>query len=259
MQSALVRLYLSGLLAATSLTRSFSADATSAMTLRSTENRTTLVELYTSEGCSSCPPAESWLSRLTNSPGLWRDFVPVAFHVDYWDYLGWRDPWGSKDFSNRQRAYAGAWSSGSIYTPGFVLNGKEWRDWSGAGLGPSPKSNVGILQATSNDGEHWQFEFKPSTPKATRYQVHAALLGSALVSDVKAGENSGRRLAHDFVVLNLLTSPMAIENGAYRAVLALSNRQRTKTGRPAIALWITAEGQMEPLQAVGAWLVSATK
>ena len=70
---------------------------------KSSERRTALLELYTSEGCSSCPPAETWLSRLTDSPGLWKDFVPIGFHVDYWDHLGWRDKWGSKAFSERQQ------------------------------------------------------------------------------------------------------------------------------------------------------------
>ena len=105
------------------------ADGSDSITFQSAEQQTALLELYTSEGCSSCPPAETWLSRLTDSPQLWRDFVPVAFHVNYWDYLGWRDPWAARQFSERQRNYAAKWRSDSIYTPEFVLNGKEWRDW----------------------------------------------------------------------------------------------------------------------------------
>src|SRR5437867_2256011 len=84
-------------------------------TFQSAREQTALIELYTSEGCSSCPSAETWLSRLKESPGLWKDFVPLAFHVDYWDYLGWRDLWASKSFSDRQRAYAKQWRSDSIY------------------------------------------------------------------------------------------------------------------------------------------------
>ena len=91
---------------------------------QSPDHQSALLELYTSEGCSSCPPAENWLSRLKTSPRLWREFVPVAFHVDYWDYLGWRDPWGAKEFSNRQRAYAKTWGSETIYTPELRL---EWK------------------------------------------------------------------------------------------------------------------------------------
>ena len=91
--------------------------------------RVHLIELFTSQGCSSCPPAEVWLSKLKSEPGLWKNFVPLAFHVDYWDYLGWRDPWATKEFSDRQRNYAEAWRRDSVYTPGFVLNGREWREW----------------------------------------------------------------------------------------------------------------------------------
>ncbi len=80
---------------------------TQPIAFQSSENQITLLELYTSEGCSSCPPAEIWLGRLTQSPGLWKDFVPVAFHVEYWDYLGWRDPWASKDPPARLRGAMG--------------------------------------------------------------------------------------------------------------------------------------------------------
>src|SRR5450432_4372054 len=76
-----------------------------------------LVELYTSEGCSSCPPAEAWMSRWKNDPGLWKKFVPVAFHVDYWDRLGWRDRFSSGEWTARQSRYASLWGSGSVYTP----------------------------------------------------------------------------------------------------------------------------------------------
>ena len=62
--------------------------------------RAHLIELFTSEGCSSCPPAESWLSKLKNEPGLWKNFVPLAFHVDYWDHLGWKDPFASKEWTS---------------------------------------------------------------------------------------------------------------------------------------------------------------
>src|SRR5512140_2722359 len=103
------------------------------LVLQSGPAQTTLLELFTSEGCNSCPPAERWLTSLKASPGLWKEFVPVAFHVDYWDRTGWRDPWSSQAFSDRQRAYAASWNNKSVYTPGFVLDGTECRDW------PQPK------------------------------------------------------------------------------------------------------------------------
>ena len=93
--------------------------------------QTALVELYTSEGCSSCPPAEAWMSRLQGDPGLWKKFVPIAFHVDYWDRLGWRDRFSSRQWTERQSRYAALWQSESVYTPAVVLSGKELRNWSG--------------------------------------------------------------------------------------------------------------------------------
>ena len=88
-----------------------------------------LLELYTSEGCSSCPAAEAWLGRLKDSPGLWRDFSPIALHVHYWDSPSWRDHWSAPEYTERQRSYAEAWHAANIYTPCFVLQGKEWSDW----------------------------------------------------------------------------------------------------------------------------------
>src|SRR5271170_8405110 len=79
-----------------------------AISFKSSERQTALLELYTSEGCSSCPPAEAWLTRLKGAPGLWNDFVPLAFHVEYWDNQSWRDKWSSRQFSDRQRGYADA-------------------------------------------------------------------------------------------------------------------------------------------------------
>src|SRR6266853_4246963 len=123
------------------------------LAFQSSQTKTHLLELFTSEGCSSCPPAEAWLSKLKGAPGLWSDFVPVAFHVDYWDHLGWRDKWASGQFSDRQRDYAQAWGSDSVYTPGFVLNGKEWRNWFGLKNVPTgSRTTAGVLRIVSEDG-----------------------------------------------------------------------------------------------------------
>src|SRR5690606_16987315 len=76
----------------------------------------TLVELFTSEGCSSCPPADEWLLSLAKQPGLWTETVPVAFHVDYWDYLGWKDVFSKEEWSERQHAYGRAWRTSTVFT-----------------------------------------------------------------------------------------------------------------------------------------------
>ncbi len=94
-----------------------------------------LLELYTSEGCSSCPPADQWLSNIESS-GVGTDkLVPLAFHVDYWDYIGWKDRYAKPDFSERQRQAARVTGSATVYTPQVMLGGRDFRSWhSGSSL-----------------------------------------------------------------------------------------------------------------------------
>src|SRR5437867_10546167 len=101
------------------------------VTFESGDSQTTLIELFTSEGCSSCPAADAWISQLKESPDLWKKIVPVAFHVDYWNNLGWRDRFAKPEFTARQRRYVATWRGDFVYTPGFVANGREWRDLHG--------------------------------------------------------------------------------------------------------------------------------
>src|SRR5215469_6472654 len=169
---------------------------------QSSERQTALIELYTSEGCSSCPPAEAWFSKLKGESGLWTNFVPVAFHIDYWNHLGWRDKLSDARYSARQQDYARIWSAENIYTPEFVLNGKEWNNWRGLRGAPSISSaKSGVLKANSKDGAHWLVSFAPVQNQSAKYEATAAVLVSALGSEVKAGENAGRHLDHDFAAL----------------------------------------------------------
>ena len=80
-----------------------------------------VVELFTSQGCSSCPPADALLRRAGAAP----DLIALAYHIDYWDYIGWPDSFGSKDNSDRQRAYAESWGSSRVFTPQLIVNGAE--------------------------------------------------------------------------------------------------------------------------------------
>ncbi|TPW10725.1 MAG: hypothetical protein FD130_2142 [Halothiobacillaceae bacterium] len=114
--------------------------------LTSTVQRTAVLELYTSEGCSSCPPADRWLHQFTTDARLWRDIVPLAFHVDYWDYLGWRDRFAHPEHTARQQTYAAIGGIKTVYTPGLVLNGREWRGWFERRTLPiPPAAAVGVL------------------------------------------------------------------------------------------------------------------
>ena len=98
--------------------------STAACEIKSGERLTPVLELYTSEGCSSCPPADQWLSTWKGKP-----VVAQAFHVAYWDYIGWKDPFANPAFTSRQREVAEANSLSGIYTPQLVRNGRDWSNW----------------------------------------------------------------------------------------------------------------------------------
>jgi hypothetical protein len=210
--------------------------------------RNHLIELYTSEGCSSCLPAEEWMSGLKNQPRLWQDIVPVAFHVDYWDHLGWRDPFASKIWTERQADYSTRWKHETVYTPAFALDGKEWHH---GPLPPAATESPGVLKVTVN-GDRVAVVFKSSNNGGGRHEIHVALLGFALSADVTAGENSGRKMTHDFVVLGLTNETM--KSGAKELRLPSPTPKPPVNSRSAIAAWVTQAGQIEPIQAVGGWL-----
>lgn len=231
-------------------------DVHAAIQLESPETQTALLELFTSEGCSSCPPAEKWFSGLAESPRLWKDFVPLAFHVDYWDRLGWKDPFASRAYSDRQRKYAASWRSGSIYTPGLVRNGEEWAGWHDGRELPGPSgTRVGILRANSDDLQHWRIDFVPSDGDLKAFQAHIAFLGFKLNSKVTAGENEGRTLNHDFVVLAFSRAPLSKSGAAFQGQVKLPSTAPPK-GRTGVAIWVGADQNPKPLQALGGWLPS---
>lgn len=226
---------------------------TNILSFQSPATQTALLELYTSEGCSSCPPAEARLSQWKKSPALWKDFVPVAFHVDYWDYLGWRDPWAAAKFSDRQRAYAQQWRSDTVYTPGLVLNGREYRDWDHKEAPSLSGKAVGVLTAKSTDTTDWRVEFAPTTSSGGDYEAHAALLISGVASDVGAGENRGRHLNHDFVALALADARLSRQGDLFKGQIHFDTLPRSSTNL-ALTVWVTRPDHLEPLQATGGWL-----
>jgi hypothetical protein len=204
--------------------------------------RTHLIELFTSEGCSSCPPAEAWLSKLKAEPRLWKDFVPLAFHVDYWDRLGWRDPFAAKEWTARQYQYSANWKSESVYTPGFVLDGRELLDRAV----PVPSNEKPGVLKLALVNQKIVAQFVPADGGTKDVDLHVAMLGFDLNTKVTAGENNGRNLHQDFVVLSLMSEKMS----ECKAEIALNPDSRAG----AIAAWVTAPNQLEPLQAVGGWL-----
>jgi hypothetical protein len=112
-------------------------------TATSGAKRVTVVELYTSEGCDSCPTADRWLSTLKTR----NDVVPLSFHVDYWDYIGWKDPYAQKAFTERQRVRVAAQNSRSVYTPQVMMNGQDFTTWRNPRGAPEAFRSLGALSS----------------------------------------------------------------------------------------------------------------
>ena len=213
------------------------------------DNKVQLVELFTSEGCSSCPPAEKWMNSLKDDPRLWNQFVPVAFHVDYWDYIGWKDPYATSDNGIRQRKYKQQGNLRTVYTPGMILDGKEWRNWHYKRYVPPTGETVGNLEVILN-GDDIIATFQPVAGPSSDYELNVAILGFQLHSKVNAGENAGRRLDQEFVVL--AHEKKVSSNGKWQIKLPAVKQEHAKhTG---LAVWVNKKGLQTPVQATGGWL-----
>jgi hypothetical protein len=211
--------------------------------------RVALIELYTSEGCSSCPPAEEWIAMFRNSDSLWHEVVPVVFHVSYWDSLGWRDPFASREYTQRQYAQSEAWKSSQVYTPCFVRNGVEWRP----GQTTSPSEKAGVLSVRWT-GDEATVAFTP-TKLGKMWDARVAFLGCGFISQVRAGENAGRTLRHEFVVLRLVSLPLSeMANGEFSGSTKVAVMTVLVPERRALAIWVVQRGELVPAQATGGWI-----
>jgi hypothetical protein len=174
---------------------------------RSGERITPLIELYTAEGCSSCPPADRWLSSL-RGPADARAVVPIAYHVDYWNDLGWRDVYSDARYTQRQRDMAKVVGAKYVYTPQIVLDGKDLRETPGprgeerleAAMKKRAKASIEIGGTTSAP------RVTASLAKGVKTEDQAlvvAVTQDGIQTRVRAGENRGKTLSHDFVAREL--------------------------------------------------------
>jgi hypothetical protein len=178
---------------------------------KSGPNTAALVELYTSEGCSSCPPADRWLSGLSAQGYVPERVVPLALHVDYWDYIGWKDRYAKHEFSLRQRKLTQLQRLALAYTPQVMLQGQDFRGWGTPAFDQAlarinarpPRAEIALELIPAKAG---MLAVRVSATVLDASQVDAAGLYLAayenrLESRVSAGENRGRTLTHDHVVL----------------------------------------------------------
>ena len=203
------------------------------------ERLTPVIELYTSEGCSSCPPADRWLSTLKGQP-----VVAQAFHVAYWDYIGWVDRFASPAHTVRQRQIAAANNLRNIYTPQRVRNGQDWRDFALAASGAEPARATITLQRTANP-DSFEARVTPVDPTGA-WSAYWTVTEHGHSSRVKAGENAGETLKHDFVVRQY--TPVGTYQGAqslrFSAVAAQPEHPRH------VNLVVSDARSGKPLQAV---------
>ena len=158
---------------------------------RSAAQPPALVELYTSEGCSSCPPADRWLTTLKGRS----DVIALAFHVNYWDRLGWPDRFATPAITERQHQLAQTSGSSTVYTPQVIHNGRDMRQWSGASLTRLPASKVALT--LKREGHTVSASVGAGSGRLAGYW---AVLEDGHSSRVKSGENAGETLKHDHVV-----------------------------------------------------------
>lgn len=203
--------------------------------------RVPVVELFTSEGCSSCPPADRWLSGLKPA-ALEGRVVAQAFHVGYWDYIGWVDRFASPAHTSRQRQYAGL--LGTIYTPQLVRDGRDSRDYARSFAAPTEPAAAAIrLQRTVRDVV--DAEVTPTAPDAA-WSAYWTVTEHGHSSKVSAGENAGELLRHDFVVRQYVPA------GQYKGPQKLKLRPLPATpGHPQQVNLVVFEAKTrKPLQAL---------
>ncbi len=204
----------------------------------------TVVELYTSEGCSSCPPADRWLSELPSDART----LPLGFHVNYWDHLGWQDKLATAETTSRQRKWREALKAQHVYTPQFIVNGADFRAW------PQRAADLPKLAAApapqlrlSREAGAVQVEVGANT-QAERLAGYWVVLQDGIRHDVLRGENVGRSLLHHHVVR--LYQPVAPWPSAQPQRLSLDLAAQPALAQARVAFVVTTADGLRPLQAL---------
>lgn len=196
-----------------------STTTTTAVTVASPSHRVALLELYTSEGCSSCPPADRFLNNLKQQGISDKQIIPLAFHVTYWDYIGWKDRFAKPQYDARQRALAHKNKQKTVYTPQFVLAGDDFRRYAHfsdeVNTLVASKSQVSLsltIDATATNNQsidspaeeiHIRLTSDISAAEVKHVALYIAVVENNLISIVSDGENEGEKMQHNYVVRQL--------------------------------------------------------
>lgn len=163
-----------------------------------------VVELYTSQGCSSCPPADAYLHELARRDGV----IALAMHVDYWDYIGWEDSFGSPEMTKRQRAYARAGNRRMVYTPQMIINGQEHvvgnrpKDVEEL-IGRHAKAAAPVELVVTRNGDALQVTASAAKPLERPVVVQLVRFKPQQTVDIKRGENAGKSLSYANIVTGI--------------------------------------------------------
>ena len=231
---------------------SLPAQAAETITVSSGDRQTAVVELYTSEGCNSCPPADKWLNKLVETPRQDLDVLALAFHVDYWNYLGWEDRFSDAAYTKRQRILGANNQQRTIYTPEFFVNGIESRGTNRilsniqAVNQQTPKLDLEL--SVSRDADQLVVTLATPSRRDTIGQIHHRYLvyENNLSTDVKRGENSGRTLHHQQVV-RYMSEPQGLQRDNQHRIRIDPDWNGENIG---VAVMVTSPGDLHFLQAV---------
>jgi len=233
--------------------------------VKSGNERVSVIELYTSEGCSSCPPADEWLSRLSRNDDISTKVVPLSLHVDYWNYIGWRDPYSGPQYTQRQRQIAHRNNLRTIYTPQVVLNGQDFRAWRRQNISTtldelSKRPPLADLQLNwkVNDAEQSlaatvTAQLASDAGSSENQVMFLAVYENDIKSSVNAGENDGRLLKHDYVVREMYALPFSSKTAITQAV-NLTLKPDWKRSNLGITVFVQNKKSGEIMQALASKL-----
>ena len=234
-----------GVAAALSIIVPADASAAAACTAQSAATVPSVVELYTSEGCSSCPPADRWLTALKGREGV----IALAFHVDYWDSLGWKDRFAQPQFTQRQNATQHTSGARFTYTPQVIVDSRDAPNWSSlAAATLQPKTPATVALTLAHDASGLALTVAPGAGAPARLSGYVAVVDDGMLTRVGAGENRGETLRQDGVVRELLPWNVA---GAQPATLRFASSAALEPGATRHWVAVATDGVYgKPVQAV---------